>query len=557
MQDPRTRGIRNLVSGSGGPIPIQWASPKQQECFSYGPLPLCASGGFGAAKTWALCLKALYLSDTFPNNRGVIARRVCKELELTTMSTFFKICPPALYAAPLGKRSDSEKYLRLRNGSEVLWLHMDNPETENVIRGLEINWFIIDQAEEVAEEIFDTLMARLGRWDKAEVPEWLLAQHGGRWDFRDPVTGRPMPPNYPMIACNPDVETHWIYRRFHPESREWQDKWRGMGYKMVQMRSDENKFLPKYNLDVMLSKDESFVRRFVRGEWGIPEGQIHAVSPLSILTTNPEDQGHPDRGIYVDGREILEYLRRSCTLHRTLDHGDAQPTCCLWWAVDREGNVIFYREYYKPNTLISDHRENITKLSEGEKYQFNLADPSIFYLTMQKYGGRWSVNDEYADCKNLPRENALFWQPADNNELGTRNRISEYLRVDPNRIHPITKEKGSPHLFLLLGSPQYPQGCEQTLRQLKSQRREKIGSESGRPIFGDDRDMAIPDHAYDCLRYAIASRPPVAVEISTRKKRGTWNDIFQKQQEFERRGGPKILAREARRLAAERMRANG
>src|SRR5260370_569828 len=40
-------------------------------CFEHGPSPLCASGGYGSTKTHCLSLKALYLSDVYPNNRGV------------------------------------------------------------------------------------------------------------------------------------------------------------------------------------------------------------------------------------------------------------------------------------------------------------------------------------------------------------------------------------------------------------------------------------------------------------------------------------------------------
>lgn len=86
------------------PVPLEWASPVQEAIFRYGPYPLCASGGFGTGKTYALCHKALWLSDKFPRNRGVIFRRVAKELRQTTMATFFKICagyqPPKAGSVP-------------------------------------------------------------------------------------------------------------------------------------------------------------------------------------------------------------------------------------------------------------------------------------------------------------------------------------------------------------------------------------------------------------------------------------------------------------------------
>lgn len=492
---------------------IDWASATQAEAFAYGPAPTCLSGGWGAGKTWVGCVKGLWLSDTFPKNRGVIARRVAKELRATTMSTFYKLCPPSAYDARLGgRRNDQDGYLKLNNGSEILFLHLDDPATETIIAGLEINWFLIDQAEEnpeQMEEIFDKLAGRLGRWDLTTVPDWLLereAAAGRAWPWLHPVSGRPMPPTYAMLAVNPDVELHWIYRRFHPDSLEYQQTYKALGYRMFQMPGRENKYLPDEYKRQMEQRDSTFKRRYWDGVWGIPEGAIHTLDKLSLI-----------EGDY----ELLEYFRRACTLHRILDHGDTSPTCCLWAAVDRDGNVFVYREYYQPNALISTHRSNITALSEGERYEFNLADPSIFHKEMQKHGGRWSVSDEYSDVREHPRSTALFWAAADNNELGTRNRINEYLRVDPERIHPITKQRGSPRLFFVQASDGYPQGALHCVRELRAQRRVKLGTDLGKPVFTDERDPHIVDHAYDCVRYLIASRAPRASEANPYPP-GTW-----------------------------------
>lgn len=481
---------------------VQFASSVQQEAFNYGPYPQCMSGGWGSGKTWAGCMKGLLLSTQYPKNRGVIARHVGKELRETTMATFFKICPPHLYNPKHGgRRNDQNGYVKLADSqSEILFIHLDDPQTEGIIRGLEINWFLIDQAEENPEhmeEIFDMLCGRLGRWDVAEVPDALKARFeansGEPWPYVHPESGKAVPPPYPMLACNPDVETHWIYRRFHPDSPIHHERYVPLGYKMFHMPSEDNKFLGETSMRMMLANDEAFVRRNVKGLWGQPEGAIHLVPSTSVLEGSPE---------------LLEYFRQHCKLFRVLDYGDSAPTCCLWFAVDRNGNCFCYREYYLPNAMISTHRGNIAGLSEHERYDLNLADPSIFHQMPQKQGGRWSVADEYADVTMQSRETALFWTAADNNELGTRNRINEYLRVDPERIHPITKQPGSARLFFVARSETYQGGIVHALQQTRSQRRLKIGTDLGKPIFSDERDEAITDHAYDCVRYFIASRPP-------------------------------------------------
>ena len=313
---------------------------------------------------------------------------------------------------------------------------------------------------------------------------------------------------------------------------------------MIQMAIYDNKHLPDQNFALMMQKDETFRRRFVHGHWGIPEGQIHTVDNKSILRC--EHDNNP--GVPVAFDDLLSYFHQFCSLYRVMDHGDASPTCCLWFAVDREGNIFCYREYYEPNLLVSQHRAAITFLSEGESYKADLADPAIFYKTQQKHGGRWSVADEYSDWRNsgLPRETAISWQPADNNEMGTRNRISEALKVDSSRVHPITKEKGSPSLFFVMKSGIHPNGCEYTLRETRMARRKKVGSKEGKALFGDERDPKISDHAYDPVRYMIASRAPASKPVLSGPPPNSWAAVNNDLQKFQRRKGFKVVARRAK-----------
>jgi hypothetical protein len=480
---------------------LQFASDIQKAAWIYGPTPTLMSGGFGSGKTYLGCLKGLWLSDVFARNRGAIIRQVGKQLRKTTMETFRKVCPPSAWTEG-GGWNVQDGSLTLNNGSTILWLQLDDPSSLQIIKGLEINWFFIDQAEENPEgmeEIFDTLTSRLGRWDQAVVPDWMIRRElsrGREWKWRHPVSNRPVPPQYAMLACNPDSELHWLYRRFHPESPEWKDKYSRLGYKMFHMPSTDNRFLTDQNKRNLLEKDESFVRRYVRGEWGFPEGAIHEIHAASRIEFSDP----------TDAARFLDHLRQTCGLYRFLDHGDAAPTVCGWAAIDQNGNVFFYREYYQPNKLISYHREAISALSEGEVYSGNYADPSIFNLTMQKVIAgkpqRSSVADEYRSTEITAPQ--LHWLPADNQEMSTRNKINEYLRIDPNHIHPITKAKGAPRLYFVMRSAAYPQGCFFITKETSGQRRVQIGTIEGRPVFSDEREPTIPDHGYDVERYAIA-----------------------------------------------------
>jgi len=501
-------------------IPIKFINSFQERLFFETKRNQCGSGGYGNGKTAGASLKVLALLAKFPRYRVAFLRKSSTDLRRTTMDTFFKFCPPGLYDPKLGgARVDSRNYLRLINGSEVFWLHLDEG-AENVVRGLEINTAVVDQAEEISENIYLHLDARVGRWDKAEVPEDLNPA-----DFPRDEIGRPIIPSYMILLCNPDSELHWIYRYYHPDSAEHhslQEDEKGRTYRfsdthvMLQASSIENPALSKEIIRSMLRRDKTWVDRFVHGKWGIPEGQIHRLEPVSILDDCPSD-------LYS------EIITRG-TLYRTFDHGSASPSCCLWFSSYKDWHFL-YREYYQGETLISEHRRNISALSQfngrAEKYVGNFADPDIFKKKSEKYGSTWCVADDYVDVRgHLENVPPLFWNPADNNEFLTRSRIDEMLVPSDDVAHPITGQKPAPRFYFIKKSDAFPNGAFFSVQQLRSQKRKQVAVLNGRQIFSDEREKGIPDHAYDPIRYYFGVKPEYRKEAVKRETRGTFKEAL-------------------------------
>jgi hypothetical protein len=215
-----------------------------------------------------------------------------------------------------------------------------------------------------------------------------------------------------------------------------------------------------------------------------------------------------DKASLVPGSlAVRDYLDKHCTFHRVLNHGDAQPTCCLWAGIDAQQNVIIFREYFKPNGLISDHRETITAWSTNEHYEFNLANPKMFQKDPEKLGTALAIAEEYCDVQEYPRETALYFSPGVDYDLGTRNRINEYLAIDPLHRNPFTGEMGAPSLYFVTTTDDWPHGCVNVVQETKSQRREKVGTDGGAPVFSDKR-LKTPEDAYLCLRLLMAARAP-------------------------------------------------
>lgn len=439
---------------------------------------ICLSGGYGSGKTTVALKRFILLSIAFRKYRTVIGRQVLKDLKATTLKTFEKICPRELIA-----RWDMniDSVIQFKNGSEFLCMHLDSFD-EQSLKGLEVNSIYLDQAEEIKESTYTTMDARIDRWDQAEPDEYFVQKYGlkiqrnsfGIWQV----------PAHMILTPNPEDDTHWIYRYYHPDSIE-----KRPDYAYYEVSSTENAALSDGTLKQMMSRDPAWVRRFVHGKWGINEATIHRIPPKSIIRPP---------------RKWLEGIIRKSVLFRILDHGESNPTCCLWVAYYNRCYIV-YREYYMPGKLVSYHRKAIAELSEDEEYTNNWADPQIFKETSQKYGGFWSVAKEYLD-PNLVAP-PIVWSPADNNEMATRNRINELFREYEDIQNPLTSEINSPRIYFVeFDSDEYQgrYGVHHVIKQTRNQRRVKLSEINGRPIFSEERDSDMEDHAYDCLRYFIA-----------------------------------------------------
>ena len=195
-------------------------------------------GAMGGGKTMAGCAEALMLSLEYPGNRGVIIRKTLKRLRHTTLVTFFKICPKELIAS----YNKSDLVVRLINGSEILFLEANISLDRELdkLRGLEIGWFFIDEAQEVAEEVFKILTTRL-RW---RLPDGSAPRYTG------------------LLTCNPSI--NWIKTRFIDQKLP--------DHVFIQSLAYENPYLPEdyiSTLEDILSEKEK--RRLLKGEWVVDE----------------------------------------------------------------------------------------------------------------------------------------------------------------------------------------------------------------------------------------------------------------------------------------------
>lgn len=448
---------------------------------------------------------------TFSNYRMAICRQKYKVLKSTTMATFFKICPESF----IYRHNETDGYTILINKSLIYWMHLDSYDEQD-LRGLEINSAVIDQGEEIRENIYLVLDARIGRWDKAQVSNKLLLQQTNvnyydeiskiknpkeqreliekltKWP-RHPKWGIFLVNNYMDVLCNPsdDDEFHWTFRRYNPKSFERQPN-----HFYIHRQTDDD-LNDTRTIEQIKSRDSEWINKYYYGLTGSPKARIHTIHEDSIID--------PDKVIAQYGIEFwnkfLETIKDKAGLYRILDHADTGITACAWEATLNKCH-IFYREYYVEATLISANRQNITDLTFDEDIIADYADPDIFKKHRQSEGGFQCVADEYNDeeIEGPP----IYWLPADNNELATRNRINELLLLSGRFAHPITRISPAPGIYFIKRTISYPYGCDQIIKQTNAQRRQLIGSDNGKNIYSENRDPNITDHSYDLVRYDIA-----------------------------------------------------
>lgn len=137
--------------------------PKAKQLLAHGNRAkyLLFGGSMGGGKSWFLCAEAIKQAMKYSGNRLVIVRKELSVLRRTTLVTFLSICPREII------RSFNQTSLEVTfiNGSVLTFIDANiakDPLLQK-IKGLEIGWFGIDEANEVSVEVYNLLKTRL-RW---------------------------------------------------------------------------------------------------------------------------------------------------------------------------------------------------------------------------------------------------------------------------------------------------------------------------------------------------------------------------------------------------------
>lgn len=242
---------------------------------------------------------------------------------------------------------------------------------------------------------------------------------------------------------------------------------------------------PEYR-KVLESQPEHIRRQLLEGDWDVTEGvafpeyrkSVHCVDPFPI----PND-----------------WIK-----FRAMDWGYAKPFAIGWYAIDHDGRMWKYREYYGTNGKKDEGArldpeevaKEIIRFEKGESVRFAVADDSIF-------GGR---QDNSPSIAEQFQRAGVMWQPVGK---GPKSRIQGKLEMH-YRLKWDKDENGlwDGELPMLV----FFNTCLNTIRLMPNLMLDEKNPE-------DVETHQQPDHIYDCDRYACMSRPMTPKRKSVEKSR--------------------------------------
>lgn len=408
-------------------------------------------GGFGSGKSFIGSHAVIRQAMMNLKGRSLIARQTMVDLKATTMKTFFEVLDPRLIL----KWNKTESLLTLINGHEIYFWGLDNIEK---LKSLEIGMFWIDEVNEVAELTFNVLKGRLrNKHHKKRLGILTSNSEGKNWTYKQFVLGK-------GIRSQEDLEK----------------------YRIIKAPSNENTNLPEDYLDVLNSYTGDLFERYVNASWNVFEGQIfpdfirevHIIKPFAI----------PETWRKIGG----------------IDHGERNPSTFVWATISPSGDIYIYREYSLAGEGVDKHVKNIAELNKGDRLEYIVIDPSV--KSVRGTSGR-KVDTEYKEEWKKHFDYQMPLRYANNDVNAGIARFHKYLRLDPNRLHPVTKKKGSPRIF-------YFDTCPIAADETESYRWKKVSPTSENDP--DEKPRKKDDHVVDPIRYIIMSRPDVT-QASVRK----------------------------------------
>lgn len=431
----------------------QFLSSSEQEVL-YG-------GAAGGGKSYAMLADPLRDMNN-PKFRGLLFRRTTDELrELKSVSR--ELYPQAI---PGIKWSERDSTWTTPQGGTLWMTYLDRDEDATRYQGQAYSWIGFDELTQWPTPFaWNYLRSRLRTPSTSGLKLYQRATTnpggtGMQWVKKMFVD--PSPPNKAFWATDPDTKEVLLW----PSSSKFAAERGLVGKPMFKRRFIpatlfDNPYLSEdgvYEAN-LLSLPEHQRKQLLEGNWDVNEGaafpewnrQVHVVDPYEI----------PD----------------SWRKFRACDYGYGSHSGVLWFAVNKQEQLVVYRELYTSKVTAEDLADMILEAERGEKIHYGVLDSSLWH-NRGDTGPSLAEKMNAKGCRWRPSDRSKGSRVAGKNELHRRLQIDEFTQ-QPRLVFFST--------------------CTNVISQLPAIPLDKKNPE--------DVDTNAEDHMYDALRYGVMTRP--------------------------------------------------
>lgn len=400
-----------------------------------------------------------------PNHRALFIRRTMPELRDIIHQT--KLLYDKAY--PGAKWKEQDKVWNFPSGARIEFGYAENINDALRYQGQQYTWIGFDELPQYPDaEVYNFIKSSLRSIDPT-LKEVIRATGnpgniGSEWvkkEFIDPAP----------------ANTTFYKKIKYLDPRVNKEVTRTVSRKFIPAKVWDNPYLIHNDnyIATLASLPEAQRKQFLEGDWTVIKG---AAFPEF---NKPE------------GTHVIEPFKipNSWYRFRAADWGYSSPFCCLWFAVDFDGNLYVYREYYGSGIIADEWAVNVAKMEKQERVWYGVIDgstdirrgetgPSIYETINTEIKANGSVPFRFADRSPGSR-------------AAGKQEVHKRLAVRPTGL---LDENGNdilkPSLFIF-------NTCVNLIRTLPMLPLDKLDQEKV--------EKKSEDHAYDALHYGLRSRP--------------------------------------------------
>ncbi len=428
--------------------------PKHKEVLLDPNNRIFVHGGYGGGKSYLLLFKMIQNCRFMPGSKWICGRYTYAALNKDTYEILFNTQDGLLNG--LGTFTKKPDVFEFPNGSKIFFTHFDDPRD---IVGGSVSGYLIEQAEQIKEEVFDALKSRVSRyWGRKDTKGSPYNQYMEKYKD-DPMVIKP-PRSFHYIIANPD-STSFLKKKFISNPEKFAMGW--SIYK-INMHDNEANLEEDYIEKQIAEHSELYVQRNVYGSWEGAEGLVYDEF-CSDNIINPIFDIHPSEKIFVG-------------IDPGYGHYSAAAFCVM-----RDQKLIVFDEVYERGMTASE----VAKI----------------------------INEKLADRfrDNLPKYDITFMMDPSANriEMGTGKSIKSYY-VDAN-INPINADNEAQAARFMIKDLlktrklMVTSNCIGVIGE--------FGKHSWKPklVNGKQEVIKLDDDLLDCIRYVCNYQPDFKKQI--------------------------------------------